>query len=423
MGETFAQKILAQKSGRKRVENDQFLRCKVDGVLANDATAKLMIESFNKMNREVADMPEGCTIYFDHFAPAPNQDAAANHNLVRDFCRKHKIKLYDVGRGSHLHVPVEIGQCRPGMLFVGADSHTTVLGGVGAFATGVGSTELASVLATGELWFRVPRVVKVELKGEMPEYVVAKDIMLEVVRQLTISGGRYKALEFTGEAVKNLSVESRLAMASMAVDIGAKVGFFAADRITEEYIREYTDRPFNIVTSDPGANYERTVTVDLSSLEPLVALHPSIDNVQPVSGLTETIEINEVYLGSCTNGRLEDLETAAEMLQGRRICPGVRLIVAPQSKIIYEKALAEGIIQKLSEAGAVILPSGCGPCSGTHLGVMAPGEKVLSTGSRNSPGRMGSGQSQIFVASPVTAAAAALEGRIVDPKQTGWGGK
>jgi len=421
VGETFAQKILAKKSEKTRVEEDQFIRCRVDGLLANDTTSRLMLESFNKMNRDIAEMPEGCSIYFDHYTPPPSQDAAINHKIIREFCYTNNITLYDVGRGSHLHVPIEVGQCRPGMLFVGADSHTTVLGGIGAFATGVGSTDLASVLATGELWFRVPPVIKIELKGQLSEYVVAKDVMLEVVRRLTIPGGRYKALEFTGEAAKAMSIESRLAIASMAVDIGAKVGFFEADEKTEAYIKEYTDKSYDYIKSDPDANYEQIVSINVSEIEPLVAIHPRIDNVCPVSELKNTIEVDEVYLGSCTNGRLEDLEVAAKMLKGKSIHQNIRLVVAPQSQIIFNKALEKGIIKQLSEAGAIILPCGCGPCSGTHLGVLAPEEKVLSTGSRNAPGRMGSGKSQIFVASPVTAAATAISGKIEDPRKIGWG--
>jgi len=419
MGMTFAQKILSRTSGRTEVQPGESIHAQVDGCLANDVTAPIMIDTLRGLGGPAEGMVERFRVYFDHYVPAPSQVAAENHKKIRHFCAEVGMSYSEGGLGGHLQLPVENGHCRPGMLFIGADSHTTLLGGVGAFATGVGSSELAAVLATGELWFRVPEAYRLELRGKMPEMTMAKDVMLKVFADLGLSGGRYKALEFSGEAASKMSLDSRLCMASMAVDIGAKIGVFPADDMVVEMVKAMTDEPFEPVQPDADAHYAGTFVWDVSEIEPLVACPPRIDNVLPVHQVRD-VAVDEVYLGSCTNGRLEDLRGAAKILHGRTVHPRVRMIVAPQSRKILLEALKEGTLGILLDAGAVLVPPGCGPCSGTYLGVMASDEVVVSTGARNSTGRMGSGKSLIYVVSPLTAAASAITGHITDPREVGW---
>jgi len=302
------------------------------------------------------------------------------------------------------------------MLIVGADSHTVMLGAIGAFATGVGSTEMAAVLATGGLWFRVPETYKLIIEGSLPEAVTAKDVVLHIIGDIGEDGARYKAVEYTGSTVKEMSIDSRIVLSNMTVEMGGKAGIIEADEKTIKYVTSKTYRTFELIKSDVDAKYADLRTYNVSKLEPQVACPPHVDDVRSIEEV-EGIEINQAYIGSCTGGRLEDLRLAARILKGRKINSNVRLIVAPQTWEIYLKALEEGTIMTLVQAGAMIIPCGCGPCVGAHSGLLAPGEVAVSTGSRNFPGRMGSKEAFIYLVSPATAAASAIEGKIADPRK------
>lgn len=417
MGSTFVEKVLAAKSGKSKVTPGEFVIAKVDSSLANDVTAPLLIRRFKEMGLERPyKLPGGFEIYIDHYVPAPTIRTAMEHKNIREFCKKFDIYFSEVGNGGHLRLPIERGHCRPGMLFVGADSHTVLLGAVGAFAAGIGSSEQAYVLYKGDLWFRVPESIEIIVNGKLPEYAMGKDIILKILGDLGETGALYKAVEFKGEAISDLSIDGRIAICGLTLEMGGKIGVIEADDKIVEYMKSRTDKSFEVVKADKDANYEKTYQYDVSGLEPQIAVPPRIDMVKEVKEV-EGLPINQSYIGSCVNGGLEDIGMAARVLKGRKVHPEVRCIVIPQSKEIYQNALKAGYIQDLYEAGALLAPSGCGPCVGGHMGVMAPGERVVSTGCRNFSGRMGSPEAEIFVASPATAAASAVEGKITDPKK------
>ena len=417
MGLTFAEKILAMKSGRSKVSPGEFVVAKVDGSLANDTTAPLLIRRFNEMGLEKPyKLPGGFEIYIDHYVPAPTIRVAIEHKNIREFSKRFGIYFSEVGSGGHLRLPIERGHCRPGMLFVGADSHTVILGAVGAFATGVGASEQTYVLYKGDLWFRVPESIKIVVDGKLPEYAVGKDIILKILGDLGEAGALYKAVEYTGQAIRDLSIDGRIAVCGLTLEMGGKIGVIEADEKVVEYMKKRTKEPFEVVRADKDAEYEKTYHYDVSQMEPQVAMPPRMDMVKGVKAV-EGIKIDESHIGSCVNGGLEDIAMAARILKGRKVHSEVRCIVIPQTKEIYLSALREGYIQTLYEAGALLAPSGCGPCVGAHMGVMAPGERVVSTGCRNFPGRMGSPEAEIYVASPATAAASAIEGKITDPRR------
>ncbi len=356
-------------------------------------------------------------IVFDHLVPASSVRAAELQKIMRDFAGEQGIRsFYDAGRGGICHqVMPERGHVRPGELVVGADSHTCTYGALGAFATGIGATDMAAVFATGSLWFRVPAAIRVNVTGALPRYVTPKDLILSVTGMIGADGATYKALEFTGPTVRDISVDGRLTMCNMAVEMGAKVGIVPPDEKTLDYVKQRTDRPFKPVRSDPDAEYEETVEIDVAKLEPQVACPPNVDNVKPVSEVGR-VRIDQAFLGSCTNGRLEDLRVAAEMLKGRRVKDGVRLIVAPASQDIFLQAAREGLLETFVEAGALVCNPNCGPCLGGHMGLLAPGEVCVSSSNRNFVGRMGSPEAQVYLASPATVAASALTGEITDPR-------
>lgn len=417
MGSTFAEKVLSMKSGQSKVKPGEFVVAKVDGSLANDVTSPLLIRRFKEMGLEKPyELPGGFEIYIDHYVPAPTIRTAMEHKNIREFCKKFNIFFSEAGNGGHLRLPIERGHCRPGMLFVGADSHVVLLGAVGAFAAGIGSSEQTYVLHNGELWFRVPESINIVVDGKLPEYAMGKDIILKIVGDLGETGALYKAVEFRGQAISDLSIDGRIAVCGLTLEMGGKIGVVEADEKVVNYVRGRTDDPFDIIKADEDAEYERTYHYDVSDLEAQIALPPRIDIVKPVKDI-EGMRIEQSYIGSCVNGGLEDLGMAARILKGRKIHPEVRCIIVPQSKEIYDKALKKGYIEIFYEAGALLAPSGCGPCVGGHMGVMAPGERVVSTGCRNFPGRMGSPEAEIYVASPATAAASAIKGRITDPSK------
>ncbi len=411
---TVAERILSRASGVEARAGD-YVEAEVDAALMPDLTALLAFRAMKEMGYERVWDPDRVIVVLDHSAPASTLRAASIHRELRELASTQGFHLYDVGEGVCHQVFAEEGYARPGMLIVGADSHTCTHGAFGAFATGVGSTDMGAVLATGRIWLRVPETIKIKVRGKLPERVSAKDLILHIVGLIGSDGANYKALEFGGETIKTLSMGSRMTLCNMAIEMGAKTGIIEADERTITYLQQRSSGPMEPVRSDSDAEYLKTIEVDASELEPQVACPHSVDNVKPV-GEVEGKGIDQVVIGSCTNGRLEDLEAAAEILRGRRIYRDVRLLVAPASRRVYIEALRRGVIDILMEAGATILSPGCGPCFGGHVGLLAPGEVSLSTTNRNFKGRQGSPEAEVYLCSPETAAASALRGEITDPR-------
>lgn len=414
MGKTIAEKILSRASGTDAYAGDLVV-ADLDFVMGQDGTSPLAIKAFRAMNGVKVKDPEKAAMVIDHSAPSPNEGVSALHALMREFAQEQGIHFFDVGEGvCHQLVP-ERGHAVPGDLVIGADSHTTTYGAINVFSTGVGSTDLAAGMLTGKLWFKVPESLKLTCRGKLPPGVYAKDLVLFLAGQLTADGATYLALEFGGEAVSDLSVEGRFTLANMAVEMGAKAGLMACDAKTLAWVREHSPREPRPANPDPDAIYAGEREFDVSGLLPMVAKPHTVDNVAPVTEVEGT-PIQQAVLGTCTNGRLEDLRIAAAFLRGRRVHPGVRLIVAPASRRIYLDALADGTLATLVEAGASVVTPGCGPCVGTHNGVPSDGENVISTANRNFKGRMGNNKAFIYLASPATVAASALAGAIADPR-------
>ncbi|MCS7114716.1 MAG: 3-isopropylmalate dehydratase large subunit [Nitrososphaerota archaeon] len=397
---TVAEKILAKASNSKRAEPGEFIVANVDFVFAHDGTAPLMIDVINEFGAADLRLAGKSALFIDHAAPSPSVQSSILHKKMREFAVRFGIKLFDVGEGVCHQVIMDYNLVKAGDVVVGADSHTTIHGAVGAFAVGVGSTDAAFALATGKLWFKVPESIKVSLKGKLGLGVLSKDIALTLLKELGTDGATYMAIEYHDELSPKLSQSSRATISNLSAEMGAKAGIFPVE-------------PF---TPDKGANYTRKIELDCSRLEPLVAKPPLPSNVAPVSEV-ESVEVNEVFIGSCTNGRLEDLEIAARILRGRKVKKDVRCIVIPASRQVYEEAVKKGLIETLVKAGCVIGPPTCGPCVGAHMGLLGPEETALSTANRNFTGRMGEPSAKIYLASPATAAATALEGKITDPRK------
>ena len=416
MGMTISEKILARASGKERVEAGEIIEANVDLAMSHD-NAALVSKIFKEIGVDKVWDSDKIVIILDHRAPANIIKAAEAHKSIREFIRGQGIKnFYDVGEGICHQVVPEKGYVKPGMLIVGTDSHTTTYGAFGAFSTGIGATEMACVWATGELWLKVPETIKMVINGKLQEMVTAKDVILHIIGEIGSDGANYKAIEFYGETVKNFSVSSRITISNQAMEAGAKAAIVPPDEKTINYLRDRVRGEIEPVYSDGDANYESEMEFDVSDLEPQVACPHTVDNVKPVSEV-EGIEIDQAVLGSCTNGRLEDLEIAAKILKGKRIAPGVRMIVIPASREIYLEALKRGYIEIFLRAGATIINPGCGPCLGAHQGVLASGERAISSTNRNFRGRMGSPDSEVYLASPATVAASAIEGKIVDPRR------
>ncbi|RLI13621.1 MAG: 3-isopropylmalate dehydratase large subunit [Candidatus Hecatellales archaeon] len=416
MGLTLAEKILSEALGRK-VEAGDLVITSVDLVMAHDGTAPLAIKSFREMGGEQVKHPEKVVFVIDHIAPSASEDVSKLHKLMREFASEQDIRnFYDVGEGVCHQILAE-KHVEPGMIVVGGDSHTCTHGALGAFATGVGSTEVAAVLKTGKIWFKVPETLKVTVEGELPPMVTPKDLSLHIVGTVRADGATYKAVEYTGETVKRMSVEGRLTLSNMAVEMGGKTGLIEPDEATLQYLESKGRGAGKPLKSDGDAEYSDVMSFDASKLEPQVAVPPTVDNVKPVSEV-EGLEVNQVFLGSCTNARVEDLRLAARLLKGRKIHSDVRMLVVPASRSVYLQALREGLVEVFLEAGCIMCNPGCGVCVGGHQGVPAPGEVVLSTSNRNFVGRMGCAEAEIYLASPATAAVSALTGKITDP--TGW---
>jgi 3-isopropylmalate/(R)-2-methylmalate dehydratase large subunit len=412
------EKILANASSKQQVSPGEIVEASIDAAMIHDLTGPLAIKSFRMIGAKKVWDNNKVVIILDHLVPASSVISAGLHKTVRNFVEEQNIQnFYDVGRGGVCHqVMPEKGHVRPGEVIVGADSHTCTYGAFGAFSTGIGSTEMAAVFTTGKLWFRVPEVIKVDVTGKLPSMVTPKDLTLNIVGEIGADGAIYKGLEFGGSTIRNMTVDGRMVLCNMAVEMGAKAGIIKPDQKTIDYVKARTDKPFKAVKSDPDATYERVVDVDVSDLEPQVAVPHSVDNVKPVSEV-DGVKVDQAFIGSCTNGRLEDLQSAAQILKGKKIARNMRLIVIPASQEIYLNALNEGLIKTFMDAGATIGNPNCGPCLGGHMGIMADGEACISTSNRNFIGRMGSTKSFVYLASPATVAASAITGKITDPRK------
>lgn len=412
---TISEKIFSDHLGRD-VEAGEIVIVDVDFMMGQDGTTPLAIKTFENVGAKKVANPEKVAFVIDHNAPSPSEKVSALHKLMRDFSSNYGTKFYDIGEGiCHQLIP-EKGHALPGQIVIGADSHTCTYGAINCFSTGVGSTDLAIAMASGKLWFKVPQSVKIVLEGSLPTGVYSKDVALYIIKNLTANGATYKAVEFEGPVIDNLSVEARFTISNMSVEMGAKVGLMKLDEKAENWVKERTDKPFKSYEPDEGANYEEIYKFDVSDLEPQIAKPHAVDNVSPISEV-EGIPIHQGLLGTCTNGRIEDLRIAANILKGKRIHKGVRLIVAPASKDTLLKAMNEGIIQTLIQAGATVVAPGCGPCVGTHNGVPSDGENVISSANRNFKGRMGNNKAFIYLGSPATVAASCIEGKITDPRK------
>ena len=417
MGMNMTEKILARHAGLESVSAGQLIFCKLDMVLANDVTAPPAIKEFEKIGKPVFDNTK-IALVPDHFTPNKDIKAAGLAKTVREFARKHQIKNYfEIGRVGIEHVILpEKGIVGPGMLTIGADSHTCTYGAVNGFSTGVGSTDLGVAMATGEAWFKVPKAIKVVLTGKKPKYICGKDVILTLIGMIGVDGALYKAIEFAGEGVAELTMTDRLTISNMAIEAGGKNGIFPFDEITREYVEGRVQQPYEPVAADEDAEYEQVVEIDLSRLTPVVAFPHLPGNTHPVSEIGE-IKIDQVVIGSCTNGRLEDLQQAAEILAGHTVHPDVRCIIIPGSQQVYLDAMKAGYVETFINAGAAVSTPTCGPCLGAHMGIMAAGEKAVSTTNRNFRGRMGHVDSEVYLAGPYVAAARALLGRIAVPEE------
>ncbi len=418
-GGTLAEKILSRRLGRP-VAAGEFVVAPVDLVLAHEGTATLAIERFSTLGKHRPAAP--VLLFLDHAAPAPRRELAEVHRRMRAFAAGAGAHLHEVGAGI-CHQIVAERWASPGQIIVGADSHTCTAGALGAFATGMGSTDVGVAMALGRTWFRVPETIRVDFVGDgeggrhLPPGLTAKDLILHLIALLGDDGAAYKAIEFGGPAVEALDMEGRLTICNMAVEAGAKVGLCASDDVTRRFLEERgRGEHFVPLHPGPGAQYERHLEVDVAGLSPQVAFPPAVDRARPVEEAAG-IPIDQVLIGTCTNGRISDLRLAARILEGRKVHPGVRLLVAPASREVYLQALREGLLEVFIAAGGTVLPPGCGPCVGVHLGVLGDGERCLSTQNRNFPGRMGNPRGEIYLASPATAAATAVKGAIADPRE------
>ena len=419
MPQTLAQKILQAHTDEVVEQDGQIVQCRVSLVLANDITGPLAIKSFKGMGADKVFDKDKIALVMDHFTPQKDIDSANQVMVTRKFAQEQNITHYYEGGDcgvEHTLLP-EQGLVGPGDVVIGADSHTCTYGGIGAFATGMGSTDIAAAMALGETWFKVPSTIRVNIDGQMPKWLRGKDLMLMLIGAIGVDGALYKALEFGGSVVDDLSVEGRLCMANMAIEAGGKVGLFAVDAKTRAYCAEHK-RPglTQDLAADPGAVYERVVNIDVTGKEPEVACPHLPSNVKPVSEVRDT-PIQQVVIGSCTNGRISDMRDAAEVLRGRKVAKHLRCIVLPSTPTVWKQCLKEGLIETFMEAGCVVGPCTCGPCLGGHMGILGDGERAVATTNRNFKGRMGSLSSEVYLASPIVAAASAIAGCVAGPDQ------
>lgn len=412
---TIAEKILANASDTKVVKPHQIVTAKIDIAMSHE-NADVVLRAFREIGIDTVWDPERIVLLFDHRIPAESEKTAATHQRIRAFVREQGIKhFYDMKEGICHQILPENGLSRPGEVMVGTDSHTTTHGAFGTFATGIGATEMAGVWATGELWFMVPESMRIEVTGRFQKYVSAKDLILSTIGRLGSAGADYKAVEFCGPAVSAMSIASRMVLSNLSMEMGAKVAFVVPDEKTNDYVAQRSEKEFTALVPDPGAEYAARLDINVDDLESMIACPHTVDNVKPVRELVGK-RIDQALIGSCTNGRLEDLAVAAEIIQGKKVASHVRLLVIPASRRVYAEAIRNGYIESFVEAGALILNPGCGPCLGAHQGLMAPGEVCISTTNRNFKGRMGSSESFVYLASPATVARSALRGEISVPQ-------
>jgi len=416
MGMTMSQKILAAHTGLEKVVPGQLIEADLDLVLGNDITSPVAVKEFKRAGFNKVFDTKKVAIVPDHFTPNKDIKAAEQCKFIREFAHEMEIENYfEVGEMGieHCLIP-EKGLAVPGDLIIGADSHTCTYGALGAFSTGVGSTDMAAGMATGKLWFKVPSAIKFILKGKPQGWVSGKDVILHIIGMIGVDGALYKSMEFMGEGLINLSMDDRFTMANMAIEAGAKNGIFMVDQRTLEYVKEHSDKPYKIYEPDEDAVYDEVYEIDLSAIRPTVAFPHLPDNTRTIDEVGD-VPIDQVVIGSCTNGRIEDLKVAAKILRGRKVKKGVRCIVIPGTQKIYLQALKEGLIADFVEAGAIFSTPTCGPCLGGHMGILAKGERAVSTTNRNFVGRMGHTESEVYLASPAVAAASAITGKITDP--------
>ena len=414
---TLVEKMLAEHSDNKGVSPGEFINVRVDLVMANDITAPIAIREFRRLGVDRVFDPGKVVMVPDHFVPNKDIASAEQAKLMREFAHEQGLIYFELGEMGIEHVLLpEQGLVLPGEVVIGADSHTCTYGALGAFATGMGSTDIASAMATGDIWMKVPHTIRLVYHGNLGEWVSGKDLILHTIGDIGVDGALYSAMEFAGEAIEALSMDGRFTMANMAIEAGAKAGIFGVDNKTQLYVKSRAERPYLVYEPDNGAEYSNVIEYDVSDMEPQVALPHSPANARPVSQVGN-IEINQAVIGSCTNGRIEDMRIAAQILKGRKIHPGVRCIIIPGSQQVYLDALAEGMLGVFIRAGAVVSTPTCGPCLGGHMGVLADGERCVSTTNRNFVGRMGSTKSEVYLANPAVAAASAVAGRIASPEE------
>jgi len=416
MGKTFIQKIFEQKTG-KPVHEGEIVFVEPAYILTHDNSAAI-IKKLSQVKEGIkVKYPDRIVIVLDHVIPAASAKTANNHKDIREFVKEqHITHFYDIGRGICHQVLPEVGLAKPGSVIVGSDSHTCTYGAFGAFSTGIDRTEAAGIWITGETWFKIPQSYKISLEGRFSQRVSAKDLILKIIGDLGADGANYKSVEYHGSGIKNLDISDRMTIANMAVEMGAKNGVFPVDEFTEKWLKQHNVEEYHAVWADDDAVYEKEYSYNLNDITPQVAFPHTVDNVKDIAE-AEGIKVDQCFIGTCTNGRLEDLHAAAAILNGRTVHPSTRLIVLPASREVYQQATDDGTLSILNRAGAVILPSGCGPCLGAHQGVMADNEVTISTANRNFKGRMGNKTAEIYLASPETVAVSALKGVITDPRK------
>ena len=421
MGMTMTQKILAAHAGLEKVEAGQLIEAELDLVLGNDITSPVAIHEMEKMKAEGVFHKDKIALVMDHFIPNKDIKSAENCKCVREFAARHEITNYfDVGEMGIEHALLpESGLTVAGDAIIGADSHTCTYGALGAFSTGVGSTDMAAAMVTGKAWFKVPSAIRINLIGKPSKWVSGKDVILHLIGKIGVDGALYKSLEFTGEGVKNLSMDDRFTIANMAIEAGAKNGIFPVDEKTEKYMKEHSKRPYKCYEPDEDAVYDEEYTIDLGKLRPTVAFPHLPSNTKTIDEIQDDVIIEQSVIGSCTNGRIDDLRCAAQILKNRKVKKGVRCIIIPATQKIYLQALEEGLLKIFIEAGAVVSTPTCGPCLGGYMGILAEGERCISTTNRNFVGRMGHVKSEVYLASPAVAAASAITGKISSPEELG----
>lgn len=416
MSMTMSEKILAKASGKESVEAGEIVMADIDVAMVHDLTGPLAIESLEKIGTQKVWDPDKIVVPFDHQVPADSLSSADNHIVMRKFVKEQGIEnFYDINEGVCHQVLPELGHIVPGEVAVGADSHTCTYGAFGTFATGIGSTDMAMVFSTGQLWFKVPETNQFKIEGELKENVVSKDVILHIIGTVGVDGSTYKSCEFTGSTIKNMSMNDRMVLSNMAIEMGGKTGLIEPDEKTLEYVKNHsTKKDFTVFKTDSDAASLNTIDIDVSDLTPQVACPHHVDNVKPASEVD--VELDQVFLGSCTNGRITDLREAAKILKGKQVAKGTRMLIYPASKRTYSQALDEGLIKIFIDAGALVMNPCCGPCLGGHTGLIGPDEVSLSTSNRNFKGRQGSPEGKVYLSSPATAAISAINGRITSPE-------